>query len=103
MLLLLLLSRGIPIIIFKRCSNTPFQQEKLAFITFVLILFKTSRKTHCFKNSIIHSFFMSTEVCRLEFEYPIRSIIWSNTFKNERQKYLYASSINLHTNNAIHV
>lgn len=46
---------------------------------------------------------MSTEVCRLEFEYPIRSIIWSNTFKNERQKYLYASSINLHTNNAIHV
>lgn len=33
--MLLLLYRGIPIIVFKRCSNTPFQQEKLAFITFV--------------------------------------------------------------------
>lgn len=46
---------------------------------------------------------MSTEVCRLEFEYSIRSIIWSNTFKNQPQKILYASSLNLQGNNAIHV
>lgn len=61
--MLLMLSHGIKIIVFKRCSNTAFQEEKLAFITFVFNTIQNIKGNTLYENPIIDHSFLCQQKC----------------------------------------